>query len=67
MKRKVARLKLSPNEEARIIREEYERRRKLRIQQVVLVLKFYFLQNCKNRHVFLAIVTMFYSFEVSKN
>ncbi|TNN01330.1 hypothetical protein fugu_010712 [Takifugu bimaculatus] len=34
MKRKVARLKLSPNEEARILREEYERRRKLRIQQV---------------------------------
>ncbi|XP_072248142.1 uncharacterized protein cep295 [Leuresthes tenuis] len=34
MKRKVSRLRLSPNEEARIIREEYERRRKLRIQQV---------------------------------
>ncbi|XP_045929282.1 centrosomal protein of 295 kDa isoform X2 [Micropterus dolomieu] len=34
MKRKVARLRLSPNEEARIIREEHERRRKLRIQQV---------------------------------
>ncbi|XP_031719464.1 uncharacterized protein cep295 isoform X2 [Anarrhichthys ocellatus] len=34
MKRKVAKLRLSPNEEARIIREEYERRRKLRIQQV---------------------------------
>lgn len=36
MKRKEAILRLSPNEEARIIREEYERRRKLRIQQVVL-------------------------------
>lgn len=35
MKRKVARLRLSPNEEARIIREEHERRRKLRIQQVM--------------------------------
>ncbi|XP_059187082.1 centrosomal protein of 295 kDa-like [Centropristis striata] len=34
MKRKVAKLKLSPNEEARIIREELDRRRKLRIQQV---------------------------------
>ncbi|XP_029301688.1 centrosomal protein of 295 kDa isoform X2 [Cottoperca gobio] len=34
MKRKVASLRLSPNEEARIIREEHERRRKLRIQQV---------------------------------
>ncbi|GAA6223572.1 centrosomal protein of 295 kDa [Lates japonicus] len=34
MKRKVARLRLSPNEEARIVREEHERRRKLRIQQV---------------------------------
>ncbi|XP_056297464.1 uncharacterized protein cep295 isoform X2 [Pseudoliparis swirei] len=34
MKRKVAKLRLSPNEEARIIREEHERRRKLRIQQV---------------------------------
>ncbi|KAM9732829.1 LOW QUALITY PROTEIN: centrosomal protein of 295 kDa [Menidia menidia] len=34
MQRKVSRLRLSPNEEARIIREEYERRRKLRIQQV---------------------------------
>ncbi|XP_071351833.1 centrosomal protein of 295 kDa isoform X2 [Trachinotus anak] len=34
MKRKVAKLSLSPNEEARIIREEHERRRKLRIQQV---------------------------------
>nr|XP_033486685.1 uncharacterized protein cep295 isoform X2 [Epinephelus lanceolatus] len=34
MKRKVAKVRLSPNEEARIIREEYERRRKLRIQQV---------------------------------
>nr|XP_046245960.1 centrosomal protein of 295 kDa [Scatophagus argus] len=34
MKRKVSRLRLSPNEEARIIREERERRRKLRIQQV---------------------------------
>ncbi|XP_051813514.1 centrosomal protein of 295 kDa isoform X2 [Acanthochromis polyacanthus] len=34
MKRKVSKLRLSPNEEARIIREECERRRKLRIQQV---------------------------------
>ncbi|XP_074534904.1 uncharacterized protein cep295 isoform X2 [Halichoeres trimaculatus] len=34
MKRKVGKLRLSPNEEARIIREEHERRRKLRIQQV---------------------------------
>ncbi|XP_063763010.1 centrosomal protein of 295 kDa isoform X1 [Eleginops maclovinus] len=34
MKRKVVKLRLSPNEEARIIREEHERRRKLRIQQV---------------------------------
>uniref|UniRef100_A0A1A8JVF2 Uncharacterized protein n=1 Tax=Nothobranchius kuhntae TaxID=321403 RepID=A0A1A8JVF2_NOTKU len=34
MKGKVSRLRLSPNEEARIIREEHERRRKLRIQQV---------------------------------
>ncbi|XP_040902301.1 centrosomal protein of 295 kDa isoform X1 [Toxotes jaculatrix] len=34
MKRKVAKLRLSPNEEARLIREEHERRRKLRIQQV---------------------------------
>ncbi|XP_014187126.1 centrosomal protein of 295 kDa, partial [Haplochromis burtoni] len=34
MKRKVSRLRPSPNEEARIIREEQERRRKLRIQQV---------------------------------
>ncbi|CAB1349136.1 unnamed protein product [Coregonus sp. 'balchen'] len=34
MKRKVARLRLSPNEEAQLIREEHKRRRKLRIQQV---------------------------------
>uniref|UniRef100_A0A3P8TQB8 Uncharacterized protein n=1 Tax=Amphiprion percula TaxID=161767 RepID=A0A3P8TQB8_AMPPE len=34
MKRKVSKLRLSPNEEARILREECERRRKLRIQQV---------------------------------
>ncbi|XP_029923683.1 centrosomal protein of 295 kDa isoform X3 [Myripristis murdjan] len=34
MKRKVATLRLSPNEEARLIREEQERRRKLRILQV---------------------------------
>ncbi|XP_008281294.1 uncharacterized protein cep295 [Stegastes partitus] len=34
MKGKVSKLRLSPNEEARIIREDYERRRKLRIQQV---------------------------------
>ncbi|RVE65180.1 hypothetical protein OJAV_G00134060 [Oryzias javanicus] len=34
MKRKVSKLRLSPNEEARIIREEHERRRKLRLLQV---------------------------------
>ncbi|XP_008307131.2 centrosomal protein of 295 kDa isoform X4 [Cynoglossus semilaevis] len=34
MKRKLAKIRLSPNEEARIIKEENERRRKLRIQQV---------------------------------
>ncbi|KAI1893981.1 hypothetical protein AGOR_G00129250 [Albula goreensis] len=37
MKRKVAkmgRLRLSPNEEAQLIKEEHERRRKLRLQQV---------------------------------
>ncbi|KAK2846576.1 hypothetical protein Q5P01_009575 [Channa striata] len=34
MKKKVAKLRLSPNEEARLLREEHERRRKLRIQQV---------------------------------
>uniref|UniRef100_H3DA32 CE295 protein n=1 Tax=Tetraodon nigroviridis TaxID=99883 RepID=H3DA32_TETNG len=34
MKGKVAILRLSPNEEDRIIREEFERRRKLRLQQV---------------------------------
>ncbi|XP_034460933.1 centrosomal protein of 295 kDa isoform X4 [Hippoglossus hippoglossus] len=34
MKRKLVKLRPSPNEEARIIREEHERRRKLRIQQV---------------------------------
>ncbi|KAM9452601.1 centrosomal protein of 295 kDa-like [Salvelinus alpinus] len=34
MKRKVSRLRLSPNEEAQLIREEHERRRKLRIEQV---------------------------------
>ncbi|KAM9317908.1 uncharacterized protein cep295 isoform 2-T2 [Pholidichthys leucotaenia] len=34
MRRKVSRLRPSPNEEARIIREEQERRRRLRIQQV---------------------------------
>uniref|UniRef100_A0A3B5QT89 Centrosomal protein 295 n=1 Tax=Xiphophorus maculatus TaxID=8083 RepID=A0A3B5QT89_XIPMA len=34
MKRKMSKLRLSPNEEARIIREELDRRRKLRIQQV---------------------------------
>uniref|UniRef100_W5MKR7 Centrosomal protein of 295 kDa n=1 Tax=Lepisosteus oculatus TaxID=7918 RepID=W5MKR7_LEPOC len=34
MKRKVARLKLSPNEEAQLIKQEHERRRKLRLQQV---------------------------------
>ncbi|KAM6932934.1 uncharacterized protein cep295 [Xenentodon cancila] len=34
MKRKVTKLRLSPNEEARIIREEHERRRKLRLLQV---------------------------------
>ncbi|XP_069389921.1 centrosomal protein of 295 kDa isoform X2 [Paralichthys olivaceus] len=34
MKRKLVKLRPSPNEEARIVREEHERRRKLRIQQV---------------------------------
>ncbi|XP_053728049.1 centrosomal protein of 295 kDa isoform X2 [Synchiropus splendidus] len=34
MKGKVSKLRLSPNEEAQLIREERERRRKLRIQQV---------------------------------
>ncbi|CAB1453280.1 unnamed protein product [Pleuronectes platessa] len=34
MKRKLVKLRPSPNEEARILREEHERRRKLRIQQV---------------------------------
>ncbi|KAF7251236.1 hypothetical protein EYD10_03644, partial [Varanus komodoensis] len=37
MKKKVTkagRLRLSPNEEAQLLREEYERRRKLRLQQV---------------------------------
>ncbi|KFQ21247.1 Centrosomal protein KIAA1731, partial [Merops nubicus] len=37
MKRKVAKvwkLRLSPNEETMLLKEEYERRRKLRIQQV---------------------------------
>ncbi|XP_075892081.1 centrosomal protein 295 isoform X3 [Nelusetta ayraudi] len=34
MKKKVTRLRPSPNEEARIIREECDRRRKLRLQQV---------------------------------
>ncbi|XP_064159604.1 centrosomal protein of 295 kDa isoform X1 [Anguilla rostrata] len=34
MKRKVGRLRLSPNEEAQLIKEEHERRRKLRLQQV---------------------------------
>ncbi|XP_036070824.1 centrosomal protein of 295 kDa isoform X3 [Oryzias melastigma] len=34
MKRKASKLRLSPNEEARIIREEHERRRKLRLLQV---------------------------------
>lgn len=34
MKNKVTRLRPSPNEEARIIREECDRRRKLRLQQV---------------------------------
>ncbi|XP_064841246.1 uncharacterized protein cep295 isoform X1 [Oncorhynchus masou masou] len=34
MKRNVSRLRLSPNEESQLIREEHERRRKLRIQQV---------------------------------
>ncbi|NXG30483.1 CE295 protein, partial [Dromaius novaehollandiae] len=37
MKRKVARagkLRLSPNEESMLLKEEYERRRKLRLQQV---------------------------------
>ncbi|KAF7651379.1 hypothetical protein LDENG_00111830 [Lucifuga dentata] len=34
MKRKVTKLRPSPNEEAQLLREEHERRRKLRIQQV---------------------------------
>ncbi|XP_058489850.1 uncharacterized protein cep295 isoform X2 [Solea solea] len=34
MKKKLARIRPSPNEEARILKEEHERRRKLRIQQV---------------------------------
>ncbi|NXG52742.1 CE295 protein, partial [Psilopogon haemacephalus] len=34
MKRKVAKLRLSPNEETMLLKEEYERRRKLRLQQV---------------------------------
>lgn len=39
MKRKLAAagtLRLSPNEEAMFLKEEYERRRKLRLQQVCL-------------------------------
>lgn len=39
MKRKVAKvgqLRLSPNEETMLLKEEYERRRKLRLQQVCL-------------------------------
>lgn len=39
MKRKVAKavgLRLSPNEEAQLLKEEHERRRKLRLQQVCL-------------------------------
>ncbi|XP_030310508.1 centrosomal protein of 295 kDa [Calypte anna] len=34
MKRKVGKLRLSPNEETMLLKEEYERRRKLRLQQV---------------------------------
>ncbi|XP_041851766.1 centrosomal protein of 295 kDa isoform X3 [Melanotaenia boesemani] len=47
MKRKVSKLRLSPNEEARIIREEHERRRKLRIQQVREQQKYIALQICR--------------------
>ncbi|KAK5905339.1 hypothetical protein CesoFtcFv8_006814 [Champsocephalus esox] len=47
MKRKVAKLRLSPNEEARIIREEHERRRKLRIQQVREQQRYISLQICR--------------------
>ncbi|XP_035536030.1 centrosomal protein of 295 kDa [Morone saxatilis] len=44
MKRKVSQLRLSPNEEARLIREEHERRRKLRIQQVREQQRYFALQ-----------------------
>ncbi|KAJ4936149.1 hypothetical protein JOQ06_017673 [Pogonophryne albipinna] len=47
MKRKVAKLRLSPNEEARLIREEHERRRKLRIQQVREQQRYISLQICR--------------------
>lgn len=43
------RLRLSPNEEARILKEETERRRKLRLQQVsmtILVLPISFIFMC---------------------
>ncbi|XP_051254471.1 uncharacterized protein cep295 isoform X8 [Dicentrarchus labrax] len=44
MKRTVSQVKLSPNEEARLIREEQERRRKLRIQQVREQQRYFALQ-----------------------
>ncbi|XP_026185651.1 centrosomal protein of 295 kDa isoform X1 [Mastacembelus armatus] len=47
MKRKVVKLRPSPNEEARIIREEHERRRKLRIQQVREQQRYVSLQICR--------------------
>ncbi|XP_010775572.1 centrosomal protein KIAA1731 homolog [Notothenia coriiceps] len=47
MKRKVAKLRLSPNEEARIIREEHERRRKRRIQQVREQQRYISLKICR--------------------
>nr|XP_020479192.1 centrosomal protein of 295 kDa isoform X2 [Monopterus albus] len=47
MKRKVAKLRPSPNEEARLIREEHERRRKLRIQQVREQQRYISLQICR--------------------
>jgi hypothetical protein len=37
---KMVHFKLSPNEEARLLKEERERRRKLRIQQVHINLEF---------------------------
>ncbi|XP_061828477.1 uncharacterized protein cep295 isoform X4 [Nerophis lumbriciformis] len=48
MKRMVAKLRPSPNEEAQMIREERERRRKLRLQQVREQQKFIALQMRQN-------------------